>query len=148
MNDFSHSLCLDTEGRMPQAMSNISGHFLLFHVQPDQTIGAVTKFAFEEVLVLREKCWAFQPVKQWQNVLILNARMGNFLADLSEWDSPLPQKRPLIVADVFVQEVHAARWPFNLRFNRPRASSRALPAKRIVSRTALLLTRPPHAFTS
>src|SRR2546426_7266100 len=108
----------------------------------------MTKLALVKAPVLREQRRALELVQQRKHIVVMNAGAGDFFPDLPKGNSPPFQKHPLIVADVLVQQIHAANWPFNRRFNRPLPSSSAAPARRIVSRIAALVTRPPHAFSS
>src|SRR5207247_2790564 len=115
-------------------------------IQPDQTISSMRQGSFGEVLVVSEKRRVLEPIQKRNDVRVLNSGPGEFAAYAPELDSPLPQNVLLVLPDVFIQQIHAAMWPFSDGDNRPRVSRNAARASAMVSRTAALLTRPPHAF--
>ena|SRR5437870_5790759 len=53
-HDFAESLRLCAKLRMLKKSPDIGGHFDVLHIEPDQTIAAMTKLALEKVLILSE----------------------------------------------------------------------------------------------
>jgi hypothetical protein len=100
-----------------------------------------------EILVVSEQRRLFQQMKQRNDVRVLNPRSGDFPAHAPGFHPPFSEKVFLIVPDIFIQQIHAARRPLCEQASRPRASSNAPRASAMVSKIASLLTRPPHALT-
>ena len=126
---------------MPQKSPDENRRLAVVNVQPHQTVRTVRELWFEEILIVREQRRIFQPMQQRNDVRVLNARSGEFTAQSLKLHPPLAQAVVLVVPDVFIQQIHAANWPLSDRASRPRASSNAPRARRIVFRIAALLTR-------
>ena len=73
---------------MTQKTAGISSHFIFIHVEPDQTIGGVTKSLFEKIPVVSEERNASDLVKQWNNYLVIHASRGDVPAYLAYPESP------------------------------------------------------------
>src|SRR5438270_11474227 len=97
---------------MTEHTADVSGDLAIIHREHNQAITTMTELAFEPTTVLREQGRAFEVMQQRQQVVVLNPSGGDFFSNLSKGNSPPPQKHPLIVADVFVEQIHAAIWPF------------------------------------
>ncbi len=67
----------------------------------------MTQFPAEEILVLGEKCDATNAVQHGNNVRVFDSP-SRHLANSSERDAPIFQKRQLIFGKVFVQKIQAA----------------------------------------
>lgn len=88
-------------------------------VQVNQPVGAVAEAWFEKVLILSEERCPVKPVQNRQQVFVLDSGLRNLPSDLSERDSPPAQECTLIVANVLVEEIHAARRLARRPRNRP-----------------------------
>ncbi len=59
--------------------------------------------------VLRVTAEQLSELQKWNDVIVFDSAPGDLFANLPKWDSPLPQECPLVVANVFIQQIHAAR---------------------------------------
>lgn len=107
-NDFAQTLGVGAEARMTKETTNGSGNFGIRNVKPDQTVGRMAEATPKEILVLSEERRPLQPLQHGQDIQVLDPRPRKFPANLPKWNAPLPKQRPLVVADVLIQEIHAA----------------------------------------
>jgi hypothetical protein len=93
---------------MTQKPPGIGRHFILIHIEPHQTVGRVTMWLFEKVLVVSEECNALEPVEQRNDYVVGGPCRRNVPAYLAYTESPLLQKNALVIREVLIQQVHAA----------------------------------------
>jgi hypothetical protein len=143
-----HTVSFGLETRLVQKAPDVFGRVIGPHVQEHKAVNGVTKRAGEEILVLREKGHAAEPMQQRNDVRVSHTRCSNLATDLAEGNMPIPQQGPLILREVFVQQVQAAASSTDLRFGkrtgRPCGFSHASRASRTASATAASGIFPPQ----
>jgi hypothetical protein len=144
----AHSFGFVIEAGVPQKTPHVKSGIIRAHIQPHQSIAAVTKQGIEEILVLREKRHSLLPVQQWNDLGVFDAGVGKFTPDLPEGDAPASQQQSLIIREILVQKIQATDSPASLREDRRRGlfcdSSQASRASRTDSATAASGIRPPQ----
>ena len=116
--DDAQALGLRVEDLMPDEAAYEFRDFNVPHVQINQPVALMAERLFEKMFNLGEQRGAVKTVQKRNQILILNSAAGNFFADLPEGNSPLSQEHSLVIANVFVQKIHATtsglrRWLLN-----------------------------------
>ena len=114
-----HSSGLGIKCRMLQKASDVEGDLGVFHIQVNQPVGVMAKASLEKVLILREERCAMKPVQERNQVFVFNSAVRNLPPNLPERNSPRSQECALIVANVFVEQIHAASRLARRHLNRP-----------------------------
>jgi hypothetical protein len=107
-SDHAPAFGLAIELRLAQKKSHKPCGIIGLGVQPYQAVGWVDKGAAEETLVQRKERGAPMTMKEWDDVRVLHSQSRQFSSDLPEWYMPLLQEWPLVLREVFVQQVQAA----------------------------------------
>src|SRR5439155_2792346 len=96
--------------RWPWVATNVCDRFILPDIQKDQAVPLMSQRGMVKAMVQSEKSWAFQPMQQRNNPLaILYPCISNFDANLPVVNLPGFELLPLTQANIFIQNVHAAR---------------------------------------
>jgi hypothetical protein len=147
-SDHAHAFSLAIELRLAQKTPDKPCGIIGLGVQPNQTVRWVDQRAAEETLVQRKERGAPMTVKEWDDVRVLNSEPRQLSPDLPEWYMPLLQEGPLVLREVFVQQVQAAASEAALldgvRAELPVCGNQAARASLSASATAARAMRPPQ----
>lgn len=147
MCDRPHPFLFGSELRMTEKPSHVKCSVVCANVQPSQTITGMAQFSAEKVVILREERDAAYLVEHGNNFWVFDSP-SRHVANLSERDVLLFQKRQLIFGKVFVQQVQATAsselFRAGRRTMRPESPSQVFSASFTASATAANGMRPPQ----
>lgn len=142
-----HAPSVSGEKPMPQERSDEPGSIPVKQVQPDEAISAMHQFAPKVVLIVRKEGDMLDTMEDRNDLGILNARMFEIYNQAPKLNAPFAQLITLILSDVFIQQIHAARRKSSRRRKRPCASRSERRAIWTHSAMPTREIRPPQAFT-
>ena len=146
--DYSQTLALRVKSMMFKEAADINRRVVLWRIQPHETIARMTQVARKEISVASEEGWTWKTVKQWNNIVILDAGVGDLVPNLPVRNSPCSKKEALVCRKVLVQQVQAAAKVLNgaevSSTSRPLPSNHAFLASWTASATAASGMRPLH----
>lgn len=142
-----HPLALGAEPTVMQHPDDILRSVAGAHIQPDEAVRPVAQPSIVEILVQREEGYSPGGVQQGQQVTVLRPQPTDLAADPAVGHTRTHQARSLIVREILVEPVHAARTGTARErrcCNRPWSSNHASRANFTASPTAARGMRPPQ----
>lgn len=109
-NDLSHSLSLCTKASMSQEPANKLRRLIGSHIKIDQAIVRMAEPPKIEVFVACEEGWPTQGVQQRNDFFqVIHSELANVNTHLPHTNVPCFKLPAVVLKDVLVEYVHAAR---------------------------------------